>query len=123
MDFQSYSLSISYRISNAVHGEGGGDIFWNSPINFGNSTKDFCSVVDQTVRGHNEIRVIFKRHPFAVTLQFLDRNQVIWNSCPAFVKILIIVDQNTSCNKNIFGSGMWLHFTICAHEFPVSLHT
>ena len=28
MDFQSYSLSISYRISNVVHG-GCVDIFWN----------------------------------------------------------------------------------------------
>ena len=34
VDFQSYSLSISYRISNVVHGGrgGGGDIFGNSPI-------------------------------------------------------------------------------------------
>ena len=34
MDFQSYSLSIFYRISNGVHErEGGGvDISWNSPI-------------------------------------------------------------------------------------------
>ena len=31
MDFQSYSLSISYRISNVVH-RGGVDIFWNSPL-------------------------------------------------------------------------------------------
>ena len=30
MDFQSYSLSISYRISNVVHGVCV-DIFWNSP--------------------------------------------------------------------------------------------
>ena len=30
MDFQSYSLSVSYRISNVAHG--GVDIFWNSPI-------------------------------------------------------------------------------------------
>ena len=33
MDFQSYSLGISYRISNVVHG-GFVDIFWNSPIDF-----------------------------------------------------------------------------------------
>ena len=31
VDFQSYSLSISYRISNVVHG-GCVDIFWNSPM-------------------------------------------------------------------------------------------
>ena len=31
MDFQSYSLGISYRISIVVH-RGCVDIFWNSPI-------------------------------------------------------------------------------------------
>ena len=31
MDFQSCSPSISYRISNVVHG-GRVDIFWNSPL-------------------------------------------------------------------------------------------
>ena len=31
VDFQSYSLSISYRISSVVHG-GCVDIFWNSPL-------------------------------------------------------------------------------------------
>ena len=30
MDFQSYSLSISYRISGVVHG--GVGIFWNNPF-------------------------------------------------------------------------------------------
>ena len=36
MDFQSYSLSISYRISSVVHG-GCVDIFWNNPLDFPDS--------------------------------------------------------------------------------------
>ena len=32
MDFQSSLLSIFDRIPNVVHGEGGADIFWNSPL-------------------------------------------------------------------------------------------
>ena len=42
LDFQSYSLSISYRISNVVH-RGGVDIFWNSPMHANSGLVARCS--------------------------------------------------------------------------------
>ena len=53
MDFQSYSLIISYRISNVVHGGGGGggvDIFWRSPV----YDNEMCPINDDDNDDHDD---------------------------------------------------------------------
>ena len=55
MDFLSYSLSISYKISNVVHGGGGGggvDIVWNSRMSCKrkSSSLALCCLVIRKIR-------------------------------------------------------------------------